>query len=207
MRRPQSGWCWPSTHCARPLGRRTRRPSGWGCCAGRSSATWAGWRPTTPTCGSERWRWRGRMPGGGGSTSTPWPGPAGLAAGRPRPDPHRPRRADGVAGGRRGTGRLSAGQRPGPPTIGRPGAAAASSAPIEEATAGSRRRWWPASATRFTRSGCWAPDRRRDWQAAQAALERLAGGRHRHQPHPDRADRDRQGRLDRTVGRQERDGR
>ena len=56
------------------------------------------------------------------------------------------------------------------------------------------------------------PGRRRDWQAAQAALERLAGwGRHRHhrdQPHPDRADRDRPGRrLDRTVGRQERDGR
>jgi hypothetical protein len=54
------------------------------------------------------------------------------------------------------------------------------------------------------------PDRRRDWQAAQAALERLAGGRHRphrDQPHPDRADRDRPGRLDRTVGRQERDGR
>jgi hypothetical protein len=39
--------------------------------------------------------------------------------------------------------------------------------------------------------------RRRDWQAAQAALERLAGwSRHRHhrdQPHPDRADRDRPG--------------
>ena len=57
-----------------------------------------------------------------------------------------------------------------------------------------------------------APGRRRDWQAARAALERLAGwGRHRDhrdQPHPDRADRDRPaGRLDRTVGRQERDGR
>jgi conjugative relaxase-like TrwC/TraI family protein len=56
------------------------------------------------------------------------------------------------------------------------------------------------------------PGRRRDWQAAQAALERLAGwSRHRHhrdQPHPDRADRHRPGRrLDRTVGRQERDGR
>ena len=56
------------------------------------------------------------------------------------------------------------------------------------------------------------PGRRRDWQAAQAALERLAGwSRHRHhrdQPHPDRADRDWPGRrLDRTVGRQERDGR
>ena len=42
------------------------------------------------------------------------------------------------------------------------------------------------------------PGRRRDWQAAQAALERLAGwSRHRHhrdQPHPDRADRDRPGR-------------
>ena len=53
------------------------------------------------------------------------------------------------------------------------------------------------------------PSRRRDWQAAQAALERLAGwGRHHHhrdQPHPDR---DRPGRRpDRTGGRQERDGR
>jgi hypothetical protein len=53
------------------------------------------------------------------------------------------------------------------------------------------------------------PGRRRDWQAAQAALERLAGWsrhrRHRDQPH---SDRDRPGRrLDRTVGRQERDGR
>jgi hypothetical protein len=56
------------------------------------------------------------------------------------------------------------------------------------------------------------PGRRRDWRAAQAALERLAGwGRHRNhrdQPHPDRAARHRPGRrLDRTVGRQERDGR
>jgi conjugative relaxase-like TrwC/TraI family protein len=54
------------------------------------------------------------------------------------------------------------------------------------------------------------PGRRRDWQAAQAALERLAGWsrHHRDQPHPDRADRHRPGRrLDRTVGRQERDGR
>jgi conjugative relaxase-like TrwC/TraI family protein len=56
------------------------------------------------------------------------------------------------------------------------------------------------------------PGRRRDWQAARAALERLAGwSRHRHhrnQPHPDRADRGRPGRrLDRTIGRQERDGR
>jgi conjugative relaxase-like TrwC/TraI family protein len=59
-----------------------------------------------------------------------------------------------------------------------------------------------------------APGRRRDWQAAQAALERLAGwSRHRYhrdlgdQPHPDRTDRQRPDRLDRTVGRQERDGR
>jgi hypothetical protein len=57
-----------------------------------------------------------------------------------------------------------------------------------------------------------APGRRRDWQAAQAALERLAGwSRHRHhreQPHLDHADRDRPGRrLDRTAGPQERDGR
>jgi hypothetical protein len=56
-----------------------------------------------------------------------------------------------------------------------------------------------------------APGRRRDWQAAKAALDRLVGwGRHRDhrdQTHPDRADRDWPGRLDRTVGRQERDGR
>jgi conjugative relaxase-like TrwC/TraI family protein len=56
------------------------------------------------------------------------------------------------------------------------------------------------------------PGRRRDWQAAQAALERLAGWSrhrpHRDQPHSDRADRDRPGRgLDRSGGRQERDGR
>jgi hypothetical protein len=53
------------------------------------------------------------------------------------------------------------------------------------------------------------PARRRDWQAARAALEHLAGwGRHRDhrdQRHPDR------GRAGRTAGRdmghQERDGR
>jgi hypothetical protein len=57
-----------------------------------------------------------------------------------------------------------------------------------------------------------APGRRRDWQAAQAALERLAGlsrhrdhRDHRDQPHPDR---DRPGRrFDRTAGRPDRDGR
>jgi hypothetical protein len=53
-----------------------------------------------------------------------------------------------------------------------------------------------------------APGRRRDWQAARAALERLAGwGRHRDQrgqPYPDRTDRDRPSRV---GGRQERDGR
>jgi hypothetical protein len=53
-----------------------------------------------------------------------------------------------------------------------------------------------------------APGRRRDWQAARAALERLAGwGHHRDQrgqPHPDRADRNRPSRV---GGRQERDGR
>jgi hypothetical protein len=57
-----------------------------------------------------------------------------------------------------------------------------------------------------------ASGRRRDWQAAQAALERLAGWSrhrpHRDQPRRDRADRNRPGRrLDRTLGRQERDGR
>jgi hypothetical protein len=55
------------------------------------------------------------------------------------------------------------------------------------------------------------PGRRRDWQAAQAALERLAGwSRHRHhRPHRDQLhpDRDRPGHLNRALGRQERDGR
>jgi hypothetical protein len=51
------------------------------------------------------------------------------------------------------------------------------------------------------------PGRRRDWQTAQAALERLAGwSRHHYRDHRDlaRADRDR---SSRTGGRQERDGR
>jgi hypothetical protein len=74
-----------------------------------------------------------------------------------------------------------------------------------QSVAGGRRRLLGAEPRRQ------APGRRRDWQAAQAALERLAGwSRHRHhreQPHLDRADRDRPGRLDRAGGRQERDGR
>jgi hypothetical protein len=53
-----------------------------------------------------------------------------------------------------------------------------------------------------------APGRRRDWQAARAALERLAGWDrhrdHRSQPHPDRTNRDRRSRV---GGRNERDGR
>jgi hypothetical protein len=51
-----------------------------------------------------------------------------------------------------------------------------------------------------------APGRRRDWQIARAALERLAGwDRHRDQLHPGR---DRSGRsLGRQLGRTERDGR
>jgi conjugative relaxase-like TrwC/TraI family protein len=55
-----------------------------------------------------------------------------------------------------------------------------------------------------------APGHRRDWQAAQAALQRLGGwSRDRyHQPHPDRANQERPGhRLNRAGGRQERDGR
>jgi conjugative relaxase-like TrwC/TraI family protein len=57
-----------------------------------------------------------------------------------------------------------------------------------------------------------APGRRRDWQTARAALERLAGwGRHREdrdQQHPDRTFGNRPGRhLDRTGSRPERDGR
>jgi conjugative relaxase-like TrwC/TraI family protein len=53
-----------------------------------------------------------------------------------------------------------------------------------------------------------APGRRRDWQTARAALERLAGWDryrdHRDQRHPDR---DRPARLGHQLGRQERDGR
>jgi conjugative relaxase-like TrwC/TraI family protein len=54
-----------------------------------------------------------------------------------------------------------------------------------------------------------APGRRRDWQTARAALERLAGwDRHRQDRDQRHPDRDRPGRhLDSTVGRQERDGR
>jgi conjugative relaxase-like TrwC/TraI family protein len=54
-----------------------------------------------------------------------------------------------------------------------------------------------------------ASGRRRDWQTARAALERLAGwGRHRDHRDQRHPDRDRTGRhLDRIVGRQERDGR
>jgi hypothetical protein len=54
-----------------------------------------------------------------------------------------------------------------------------------------------------------APGRRRDWQTARAALERLAG-RDRHHDHRDQlhSDRDRSGRsLGRQLARQERDGR
>ena len=52
------------------------------------------------------------------------------------------------------------------------------------------------------------PERRRDWHTAQAALERLAvWSRHRNHRDQFYPDRDRSGRLDRTVGRQERDGR
>ena len=77
--RPDSGWSWPSTHSARPLGRRTRRPSGWACCGGRSSDTWAGWKPTMNSYASRSARCCGRMPGGAGSTSgrSAWTRPAG----------------------------------------------------------------------------------------------------------------------------------
>jgi hypothetical protein len=53
------------------------------------------------------------------------------------------------------------------------------------------------------------PGRRRDWQLARAALERLAGwDRHREDRDQRPLDRDRPGRHpDRTVGRPERDGR
>ena len=50
------------------------------------------------------------------------------------------------------------------------------------------------------------PGRRRDWQAARAALERLAGW-DRHRDHRDRRHPDRRPRPGRDLGRQERDGR
>ena len=143
-------------------------------------------------------RRRAARPGAGGGAggclaapgrpARPGPGPAGLAAGRTRPRPHRPRGADSMARGRRGTGRLPARLRPGLPRAGEawlgeggpatggprrrpparrrggptglagsPGAPAAASAPIAEATAVSGRRWRPASDTGSTLSGCWAP--------------------------------------------------
>jgi hypothetical protein len=54
-----------------------------------------------------------------------------------------------------------------------------------------------------------APGRRRDWQMARAALERLAGwDRHRDHRHQLHSERDRSGRsLSRQLGRTERDGR
>jgi hypothetical protein len=74
----------------------------------------------TPSCGSRSARahpgawlaWQGRPAGAGA-------GPAGLVAGRTRPRAHRPAGAWGVARGRRGTGRLPAHLRPGPPRAGR----------------------------------------------------------------------------------------
>ena len=89
---------------------------------------------------------------------------------------------------------------------GSPGAAAAASTPIAEATAGSRptlaagqrhrvdpERLLGAEPRRQT------PGRRRDWQAARAALERLAGwSHHRHRDDQRPPDRERPGRrLDR----------
>jgi hypothetical protein len=44
-----------------------------GCSGGRSSGTWAGWRPHDASCGCRNGRWPGKMPGGAGSTSAPWP--------------------------------------------------------------------------------------------------------------------------------------
>ena len=90
---------------------------------------------------------------------------------------------------------------------------------MAEATAGDGCWWRPIGGTRLILSGCWAPKprrqapgRRRDWQAAQAALERLGGWSrhrdHREPPHLDRAGRDRPGhRVDRAGGYQERDSR
>jgi hypothetical protein len=54
-------------------GQADQRPSDWGCFGARSSATRAGWKPTTKSCACGSGRWRGRMPGGAGSTSTRWP--------------------------------------------------------------------------------------------------------------------------------------
>jgi conjugative relaxase-like TrwC/TraI family protein len=71
-RPPGTDSCWPSTPCGPRPGRPTRLPSGWASCGAPSSGGWAGWKPTTPSCGCRSGWWRGRRPGGGGATSAPW---------------------------------------------------------------------------------------------------------------------------------------
>jgi hypothetical protein len=129
------------------------------------------------------------------------PGPAKHRWGREPRD----RRAGGPATG--ATVEQAGGSRGQPGRRGRAaGADRRSGLDQRQSVAGGRRHLLGAEPRRQ------APGRRHDWQAAQAALERLAGwSRHRHhreQSHLDRADRDRPGRrLDRTAGPQERDGR
>jgi hypothetical protein len=69
----RGGWCWLSMGCGPRAGRLTMQPSGWASYARHSSGTWAGWKPTMPTCGFGSGRWHGRMPGGDELTSMRWP--------------------------------------------------------------------------------------------------------------------------------------
>jgi hypothetical protein len=95
---PGSGWCWPTMPCAPPAARLTKPPSGWGSCGGPSSGTWAGWKPTTTSCGSASGRWPGRLPGGAGSTSTRWPWTRRIGC-WPSSAPFLPTQASGWCGG------------------------------------------------------------------------------------------------------------
>jgi conjugative relaxase-like TrwC/TraI family protein len=69
---PRIGRCWPSMRWGPPPGRPIKPPSGWGCCGARSSGTWAGWKPTTLSCGSRRARSPASLAGVAGSTSGRW---------------------------------------------------------------------------------------------------------------------------------------
>jgi hypothetical protein len=163
-----------------------------GCCGGRSSGAWAGWKPMTKRCAPRSARSPGSLAGAGGSTSGRWCWTRLMATGRTRPRPQRHAGTGGVAHSRRGAQRThhrgDLGRRP--------------------TTADRERRADPSrllgAEPRRDR-----PGRRRDWQVARAALEDLAGwGRHRDHRDQRPPNRERPRRtLGRDLGRQERDGR
>ena len=231
--------------CGPRPGRLTRRPSGWACCDAPSSGTWAGWKPTTPSCGSRSGRWRGRMPGGAGSTSAPWPWTR-RAGCWPNSAPSPPTPRSGRCGAWpprnwTATGAPTAWTTPGRRSIvgarvARDGRAAAAATRLAgEQADGTRRQ--PGRRSRGERAhrrgdrgqrptvaagqrhrvdperllGAeprrQAPGRRRDWQAARAALERLAGLPPPPRPAASATATGPAAAWTAPVGRQERDGR